>query len=182
VHLAKKDVFLIHCPDNIWVLDTRASNHMIGMRYALTQLDEVVTGTVRFGDGSCVEIQGLGSIVMEGYHQEHKVLTNVYYIPKLKSNIISLGQLEEGGCEVRLKNGYLKVFDCEGKLVINVPRTGNRLYTLKLNVVPPVCLHMNMTNEAWIWHARYGHLNFRALRDLGRKQMVQGMPMVDRVE
>jgi hypothetical protein len=53
---------------------------------------------------------------------------------------------------------------------------------LKLDVVPPVCLHMNMANEAWRWHARYGHINFGALCDLGRKQMVQGMPMVDRVE
>lgn len=104
--------------------------------------------------------------MIEGRQQEHKVLTDVYYIPKLKSNIISLGQLEEGGCEVRLKNGRLTVFDREGTLVISAPRTGNRLYTLKLGVVPPICLLMNMDNQAWKWHARYGHLNFRALRDL----------------
>lgn len=47
--------------------------------------------------------------MIEGRQQEHKVLTDVYYIPKLKSNIISLGQLEEGGCEVRLKNGRLMI-------------------------------------------------------------------------
>lgn len=56
--------------------------------------------------------------------------------------------------------------DREGTLVISAPRTGNRLYTLKLGVVPPICLLMNMDNQAWKWHARYGHLNFRALRDL----------------
>jgi hypothetical protein len=44
-------------------------------------------------------------MVMQGRHQQHKVLTDVYYIPKLKSNIIGLGQLEEKGCEVSMKNG-----------------------------------------------------------------------------
>jgi hypothetical protein len=39
---------------------------MTGTREALTRLDEEVSGNVRFGDGSCVEIKGLGSIVMEG--------------------------------------------------------------------------------------------------------------------
>jgi hypothetical protein len=163
VHLAEKKVAPIHCDDGVWVLDTGASNHMTGTREALTRLDEEVSGNVRFGDGSCVEIKGLGSIVMEGRDCQHKVLTNVYYIPKLQSNIISLGQLEEAGCEVLMKNGRLTVVDSEGKLVINVPRTSNRLYTLKNAVVRPICLHMNLVDPTWVWHARFGHLNFRAL-------------------
>jgi transposase InsO family protein len=29
---------------------------------------------------------------------------------------------------------------------------------------------MHKLNDiAWKWHARYGHLNFRALRELGKK-------------
>lgn len=74
------------------------------------------------------------------------------------------------------------MFDREYNLLISAPRTGNRLYTIKFGVVPPICLLSNISEEAWRWHARFGHLNFRALRDLGRKEMVSGMPMVDRVE
>jgi hypothetical protein len=95
---------------------------------------------------------------------------------------VSLGQLEEAGCDIRLFDGRLKVFDPEYNLLISAPRTGNRLYTVKLGVVPPVCLLTKLNDVAWQWHARYGHLNFRALRDLGRKKMVEGIPMVDRVE
>jgi hypothetical protein len=119
---------------------------------------------------------------MEGRDHQHKVLTNVYYIPKLKSNIISLGQLEETGCDVRLNNDKLTVVDSEGNLLISAPRTSNRLYTLKNAVVSPICLHMNLEDQAWVWHARFGHLNFRALHDLGSKGLVDGMPVVDRVE
>ena len=87
VHLAE-NMIPVDVPDGVWVLDTSASNHMMGTRTTLTQLDEGVRGTVRFGDGSRVEIHGAGSVVMQGHHQQHKVLTDVYYIPKLKSNIV----------------------------------------------------------------------------------------------
>jgi hypothetical protein len=58
VHLAEENVVPIHCHNGMWVLDTGASNHMTGTREALTRLNENVSGTVRFGDGSCVEIKG----------------------------------------------------------------------------------------------------------------------------
>ena len=84
-----------------WVLDTRATNYMTGCRAALASLDETVRGAVRFGDGSKVEICGIGAVTIAGRDQSHRVLSEVYYIPSLKCNIISLGQLEEGGCRVR---------------------------------------------------------------------------------
>jgi hypothetical protein len=93
-----------------------------------------------------------------------------------------LGQLEEKGYEVSLKNRRLSVFNQGHTLLISAPRTANRLYTVKFGSVSPVCLLTKLHDDAWKWHARFGHLNFRSLRDLGRKQMVSGMPIVDRVE
>ena len=139
VHLMES-VIPVDVPDGVWVLDTGASNHMTGIRSALTHLDEGVRGSVRFGDGSHVEIHGVGSVVIQGRHQQHKVLTDVYYISKLKSNIVSLGKLEEKGFKVVLEDGKLCVFDQECALLISAPRTVNRLYTVKFGLVPPVCL------------------------------------------
>jgi len=183
VHLSEKKVIPVACPEGVWVLDIGSNNHMIGSRAALTHLNEGVRGTVRFGDGSSIEIRGLGSMVIQGRRQEHKVLTDIYYIPQLKSSIVSLGQLEEKGYEVSLKNGRCSVTDKGGNtLLISAPRTANRLYTHKFSQTSPVCLLTNLDDEAWIWHARFGHLNFRSLRELGRRDMVSGMPVVDRVE
>ena len=77
--------------DGSWFLDTGANNHMTGTREFFTTIDERIKGTVRFGDGSMVEIQGRGYVLFECRKGEHKVLMEVYYIPRLKSNIISLG-------------------------------------------------------------------------------------------
>jgi hypothetical protein len=167
---------------DVWVLDTGASNHMTGRREALASLDASVRGTVRFGDGSLVEIEGIGSVVLQTRKKGHKVLTEVYYIPKLKSNIVSLGQLEEGGCRVVLENGYCNIYDIEQSLLASARRVSNRLYLLKLHLAAPVCLKAKTDDQAWLWHGRYGHLNFRALRELGQKGMVEGIPLLDRVE
>ena len=146
---------------------------MMGRREALASLDASVRGTVRFGDGSVVEIEGIGSVVLQTKKEGHMVLTEVYYISKLKSNIVSLGQLEDGCC---------KVYDVERSLLARAPRVRNRLYLLKMHLAAPVCLMAKIDDQAWLWHGRYGHLNFRALRELGVKGMVEGIPLLDRVE
>ena len=53
---------------------------------------------------------------------------------------------------------------------------------MKVNLTTPVCLLSKIEEEAWRWHARFGHLNFRALRDLGVKDMVDGLPLIRKVE
>lgn len=46
-----------------WVLDTGATNYMIEARSAFSELDVSVCGSVKFGDGFVVEIEGRGTIV-----------------------------------------------------------------------------------------------------------------------
>ena len=45
-----------------------------------------------------------------------------------------------------------------------------------------VSLFAKSEEKSWQWHARYGHLNFRALNDLGSKNMVEGIPSIKKVE
>lgn len=182
VPLHEKKVYPAERDEDVWVLDTGASNHMTGRREALTSLDMSVGGTVRFGDGSLVEIEGMGSVLLQTRKNGHKVLSEVYYIPKLRSSIISIGQLEEGGCKIEIENGYCEVYDVERSLLARAPRVKNRLYLLKMQLATPVCLVAKADDPAWLWHGRFGHLNFRALRELGTKNMVVGLPQLDRVE
>ena len=44
--------------ENIWYLDNGASNHMSGNRVFFVNLDETITGKVRFGDDSRIDILG----------------------------------------------------------------------------------------------------------------------------
>ena len=73
-----------------WVLDTGATNHMIGAKSAFSELDSRIRGTVKFGDGSVVEIEGHDTILFVSKGGNHHKLTGVYFIPRLKANIVSL--------------------------------------------------------------------------------------------
>lgn len=186
VFLIEDKVQLQVCNENretgSWYLDTGASNHMCGCEEKFSEIDPSVTGRVKFGDGSTVKIHGLGTVLFQCKNGEHRALTNVYFIPALKSNIISIGQLSERGCKMIIEDDYLQIFDTERKLLANVKRTRNRLYILDLIMAKPVCLKASTGDEAWKWHARYGHLNFKALRELARKGMVKGLPCIDHVD
>jgi len=159
-----------------WYLDSDASNHMTGHRAVFSELDEGHTGSVKFGDGSRVQIRGRGTVLFRYKDGEHRALTDVYFIPKLRSSIISLGQMDEHGAEVLIHNGVLRIKDQDGRLLAKVQRTRNRLYLLDLKVEQPVCLTAACAEEPWLWHGRLGHLNFDALGRLGK--MVIGMPSI----
>lgn len=169
----------MHGEENLWYLDNGASNHMTGNKEFFSELNERVTGKVRFGDDSCVTIEGKGSILFTTKTGEHRILTEVYYIPSLRSNIISLGQLTETGCKVVMEDDVLLVYDKARTLMMKVFREINRMYKIKLVVGSPVCLLSKLDDVAWLWHARLGHLNFDSMRRIGSKNMVRGMPVVN---
>ena len=74
-----------------WYLEAGASKHMSGCKELFADLDDGVKGTVRFDDGSLVDIQGRGKVILQCKTGEHRVLTSVSYIPRLRSNLISIG-------------------------------------------------------------------------------------------
>ncbi|KAG7564133.1 Zinc finger CCHC-type [Arabidopsis suecica] len=151
---------------NMWYLDNGARNHMSGNREYFSKIDETVTGKVRFGDDSRIDIKGKGSVLFVSKNNEKKILADVYFIPDLKSNIISLGQATEAGCDVRMKDDFLTVHDKDGKLL----RHFTAPYSPQLNGVVErrnrtlmemtrsILKHMNMPNYLWgeaVRHATY---------------------------
>lgn len=159
-----------------------ASNHMTGDRDKFVDLNNSINGSMRFGDASIVNLCGCGSVLFKCLSGEHKVLTYVYYLPQLKSNIISLGQLDENGCKSVIDDGILSIFDRQKQLLVRVKMSKKRLYALNLKLTRPVCLLASMDDSAWVWHARYEHLNFHALRNLANREMVIGMPLLEHVD
>ncbi|KAL4304119.1 hypothetical protein GQ457_10G006780 [Hibiscus cannabinus] len=165
---------------DVWYLDNGASNHMTGHREKFQELDEGVTGKVRFGDGSTIQIMGKGTVVFECKNGDQKALQEVYYIPKLCSNIISLGQMTEDGNKVQMAGDTMKVTDNSGKLVMSVKRNQSRLYKITLKTSKQVCLQTSLDDPAWLWHARLGHVNFHDLKVMGEKKLAVGVPLLSR--
>ena len=82
---------------------------------------------MKFEDGSKVEIRGRGTIIFWCQNGEHYTLIDVYYILQLHSSIVSIGQLDERGCEVLVKSDVLRIRDWEQRHLAKVQRSQNRL-------------------------------------------------------
>ena len=54
--------------------------------------------------GSVVEIEGRGTILFISKGGEHRKLTDVYFISRLKANLVSLGQLDEADCFISIND------------------------------------------------------------------------------
>jgi hypothetical protein len=116
IHLREEEVFVrLGAKEErdvkVWICDTRAMNHMFGSQVVFADLDLTVYGTVRFGNDSVAEIEGYGLVLFRCKNGEHREFTGVYYIPRLTTNIVSVGQLNEVGYDVPIKEGMMSV--CE---------------------------------------------------------------------
>uniref|UniRef100_A0A8R7TXP5 Retrovirus-related Pol polyprotein from transposon TNT 1-94 n=1 Tax=Triticum urartu TaxID=4572 RepID=A0A8R7TXP5_TRIUA len=154
-----------------WYLDTGASNHMTSDASVFADLDESVTGSVKFGDGSLVDIRGRGTVLFAVAGGHHRGLTNVYWIPRLKSSIISIGQLDQVGCAMLVEHGTMTVRDRQKNLLVKVTRSAKRVYILHIKIVKPACLPASECDGAG-W----------GLERMARAGMVTGLPLIVHAE
>ncbi|XP_048131650.1 uncharacterized protein LOC125314188 [Rhodamnia argentea] len=165
--------------NDTWYLDTGASNHMCGRKEIFVEIDETVKGKVSFGDNSQILVEGKGTILIHLKNGTRRFITNVYYVPKMSSNILSLGQLLEKGYSVHMKDLSLVLRDQNNRLIAFVKMSKNRMFTPNIKDEMSTCLQACIDNPSWLWHLRFGHLNFGGLNMLSRKKMVYGLPHID---
>ncbi|XP_078445034.1 uncharacterized protein LOC144714205 [Wolffia australiana] len=79
--------------DDIWFLDTGATNHMTGKKSLFHDLQEISDGTVRFGDDSRVDIRGKGSILLETKHMEKPTSEHMTGIKRILRCIKIMGEI-----------------------------------------------------------------------------------------
>lgn len=122
-------------------------------------------------------VLGKGNIRLQVHGIAH-IITEVFYVPELKSNLLSIGQFQEKGLTILFQHGYCKVFHHEKCLIMDTKMAGNRMFVLPAISQPSTSVCLNTTSEdlGQLWHCRYGHLSFMGLKTLKQKHMVNGLP------
>ena len=147
--------------------------------YLCKELTKVEAEHVSFGDASKVAVKGRGKIWYLQKNNRVGEIRDVYYVPDLKSNILSMGQLMEKGYSNLMKDRVLYLKDKSDRLITRVEMKKNRMYKLDLKIVQKRCLKHDVKDEAMMWHFRFGHLHFGGLAELVKKEMVRGLPTVE---
>ncbi|KAL0544538.1 hypothetical protein IC582_019655 [Cucumis melo] len=151
---------------------------MCGSKSMFVEFDEFVGGDIVFGDATKIPVKGKGKMLINLKNGKHEFIANVYNVPNMKNNILSLGQLLEKGYSILMKDYSLLIRDNHDKIIAKVQMAKNRMFLLNIQTNVAKCLKLCLKDPNWIWHLRFGHLNFDSLRLLARKDMVKGLPYV----
>lgn len=118
-------------PSDSWFLDSECSNHMTGNTDLFDYLDNSIKLEVKLGNNDTMEVIGKGAINMMT-NIGKGTIPDVYYVPGLKQNLISVGQLVQKGYKVVLENNVCTIFDKSPSNIIiaRIEMTRNRMYPL----------------------------------------------------
>jgi len=164
-----------------WFLDFGCSNHMTGNKLWLTKIhEEGLNKTVKLGNDTTLKVAAKGSIRVYINNVAY-VISDVYYVSELKTNLLSLGQPQAHGLTILIKHNTCKIFHPDKGLVICTTMIGNHMFhlTTSMSSRHTKCFQIENTTvekETQLWHKRFGHLNFKGLTTLANKQMVVGLP------
>jgi hypothetical protein len=89
--------------EGAWYLDSGCSNHMIGTKEWLFDFDDSFRESVKLGNDSRMAVMGKGNIRLNIEGRIH-VITDVYYLPGLSNNLLSIGQLQSKGLTIVFRN------------------------------------------------------------------------------
>ncbi|XP_019438895.1 PREDICTED: uncharacterized protein LOC109344586 [Lupinus angustifolius] len=129
-----------HSTSGNWYLDTGCSNHMTGHREWFTSLDSSVKTRVKFADDSSINAEGIDKISIKRKDGVVSCITNVLYVPMMKNNIISLGQLLEKDYKMRMDDRVLKIFNNEGRLILKAPLSINKTFKIRIHLSDHKCM------------------------------------------
>ncbi|PKA46818.1 Retrovirus-related Pol polyprotein from transposon TNT 1-94 [Apostasia shenzhenica] len=156
---------------------------MSSVRSMFQDLDESQKLQVRLGDDKQVEVEGKGTLVIKTAQGNTKHLDNVFFVPKLAHNLLSVGQLVASGYSILFDNATCKIKDKEScQIIADIQMTSNNMFPLRISSIGNHALIVKKMNESTLWHFRYGHLHINGLKLLNQKNMVIGLPKINDLE
>jgi hypothetical protein len=131
----------------------------------LSCIDSSISSDITLGNDYLVKFQGKGIVPILTKQNVMKDINNVYHVPDLKHNLLSVGQLIEHGYKVLFEGTYCKIYDKipSRKLISEIHMTPNRTFPLTLrtaNLSHPYARSASTLNEKMVWQTRFGHLPF----------------------
>lgn len=164
-----------------WYADSGATDHMSFQRECFKNFVPFVKDTcqVRIGDGRRLPVRGTGDIEVQVINSEQPgpvhTIKDVLFVPDLGRNFISVSRSTEKGMKVIFEEGAKRVSFVKGDLVVADGTRDNRLYKMNLGPVKTTELNIATAGSPMIWHERLGHVNFKTLREMSSKGVVDDL-------
>ena len=162
-----------------WIIDSGATAHICNDRQMFANLSQVDPFDINIGDKSGVRAIGRGCIelmLISSGKTRRCMLNDVVYAPTMGYNMLSVRVMSRAGHKIVFEKNTCTI-EKGGKIVAQGEiRKG--LYCVKTNTggaaavsTPAVAL----TADLNLWHRRMAHVHTDGIRDLVRKNVVEGI-------
>ena len=144
---------------------------MSGNKEMFSSIDESVKFEVRMGNNNKVSVMGKWCISICTKQGEIKQIQDVYYVPGLKHNLISVGQLVQKEYKVIFENVECIIFYRNGSdsQITAVKTTKTRMFPLTKKNEFSAAFKVDTIDQSRLWHLIYGHLSYSGLNLLYKK-------------
>lgn len=113
------------------------------------ELNELVKDNATFKDGSKLLVKGKDNILFHEKDNSHQLISNVYYVPNMKNNVVSLGQLLKKGYDIHLKDNSL--FFKRGQRKPNYKGEISKNIMFSLSIHNDLVMYLNACHKDPTW-------------------------------
>jgi len=103
---------------------------------------------VKFGDGRFVPETGKGRILITLKNGDHRYTYDVFYVPDMKSNLLSMRQLTEKGYVMHIVENQFSIFNKKGNLILKTFLSKNHMFPVDFHMGDFKCLNAIVNNES----------------------------------
>ena len=137
-----------------WLLDSACCNHMTSSPDVVPSHTSTSLPTIYTANGSPMHVSHLGNVSTPTLS-----VSNVYQIPKLTHNLLSVGQLSELGFSLTFSSTGVVVHDSQTGQIVGTARKVGRLFELiflhlSSSCLPASAVSEQSTSSLALWHSR----------------------------
>jgi hypothetical protein len=146
-----------------WMMDSGATHHITPHRSDFETYTPC-NSTVRLGDKSTIDQVGVGSIIFKTSLGTPITLSNVLYLPEVKTRFMSTRALAQKGADVTFTKDSFKIV--VNQRCVADGYLENNLYWLDAARIG-LNVHVKSATSLHTWHQRMGHISHAALKSYG---------------
>ena len=177
VHLSSSNasntiLFMISGTYPTWLLDSAYCNHMTSSTDVVSSHTTTSFPTIYTTNGSLMHVSHLGNISTVALS-----VSNVYQIPQLTHNLLSIGQLTELGFSLTFSSTGVVVHDSQTGQIVGTSCKVGRLFELIFLHLPSsrlsaYAVSRKSTSSLALWHSRLGHAFISRVKQLVSKGLL----------
>lgn len=134
-------------------MDTGYSNHLSGNKKWLVDFESGKRTKIRCVDDKYLNVEGMENVRVVLNNGKSALIQNVWYVPNMKSNMMSVGKLIEKGISITMKENLLKLYDCNQKLIMKSEQGRNRIFKVNVKIENSECLCATSVHVFKMYHS-----------------------------